>query len=826
MKSGICIVIMTATTLTAVCGCLNPEKYTLEIDIEGKGEIVLSPTGGRYDSGTTVTVTAVPEAGWCLHSWSFDATNKTATVIVNSGPIDVGQICLDELSHELKIMEDTRVQAVFMEQDRNDHGKPEIVFDEVPAWGSTEDLTGKTLHVTPQDYRVALAIYTSNWFNKPFWTQKTLIIRDDGTWSGDITTGTGDQYATKIFAALVPKDYVPPTLNNTAVLPVELLENAVAFCQVRRTASNDVVNVFHLSLNQEGEGGVSLNPPGGHYDEGGTVTLTATPGPGWRFDHYAGAIEDTQNPATIVMDENKTVTAVFAESIPRYNLDVSIEGKGVVTLDPPGGHYDEGGTVTLTATPGPGWRFDHYAGAIEDTQNPATIVMNENKTVTAVFSEVIPRYTLDVSIEGEGMVILDPPGGTYDAGTPVTLTAVPEEDWCLAEWKTNSKSDTDPGGNVGPITAGKVCLSNLTKVIEMTEDTSVSVLFQYEIPGGPGNPVIRFDGVPAWGTLDNLKGYVLHIEPEDYHVAVAIYTSNWFNKPTWTQKTVIIRADGTWTADITTGTGDQYATKIFAALVPKGYVPPTLNNVPVLPADFLENALATIQVERNSDGYTRMITFSGFEWYVRNTAQPEGPPSGADGLPNPGNYFSDAPESVWVDSQGKLHLVIRYENNLWKCAEVICANSLGYGTYTFTVATNPADIDLNAVAGLFLWSDDPAYNHREIDIEFSQWTISDGPNIQYVIQPWDIEGNRFQFDYDTGSLPAAHTFTWTPESIQFSSEYEGSTPHLWEFTGPGIPLEGDEHPRINLWLSGGYTSPPSDGQIVELVLESFDFFSN
>jgi len=750
MKSRAFIFIM-ATMLSAVLyGCSKDTEpllqYCLQVDKEGKGEVILTPPGGVYDSGTTVIMTAVPEPGWCLHKWSFGALEKTTEIVINSGTINVGQVCLDEQVYELEMTENTRVLAVFKEEST---GRPEILFEEVPAWGSMEDLKGKALHITPEDYRVALAIYTSKWFNKPYWTQKTVIIRADGTWTGDITTGTGDPYATKIFAALVPKDYVPPTLNNAPVLPSELLENAVAFCQVRRTTSNDIINVFHVSVNKEGEGDVALEPVGGE--------------------------------------------------------------------------YDDGSTVTLTATPKQGWRFDRYTGDVEGTQNPASVVMNGNKTVTAVFSKSIPQYSLVVSSEGEGDVMLDPPGGKYDSGTHVKLTAVPEEDWCLVGWKDNAKSDTDPGGTIGPITVGKVCLSDLTKVVEITGDVHVTALFQYEIPGGPGDPVILFDEVPTWGTMDNLKGQVLHVLPEDYRVAVAIYTSSWFNKPTWAQKTVAIRAEGTWTADITTGAGDQNATKIFAALVPKDYVPPTLNNASVLPADLLENALATCQVARNSEGLTRMITFSGYEWYVRWNAQPEGPPSGADGLPNPGNYFSDSHESAWVDTQGRLHLVIRYEDGLWKCAEVICANSLGYGTYTFSVATNPNDIDTNAVAGFFLWSDDPAYNHREIDIEFSQWGIADGPNIQYVVQPWNNEGHRFQFDYDTAGLSAEHSFQWTPESVLFSSEHEGSAPHTWEFAGEGIPVEGNEQPRINLWLSGGYTTPPVDGVTVELIIESFSF---
>jgi hypothetical protein len=304
---------------------------------------------------------------------------------------------------------------------------------------------------------------------------------------------------------------------------------------------------------------------------------------------------------------------------------------------------------------------------------------------------------------------------------------------------------------------------------------------------------------------------------------VIIKTSNHFNKPTWKDKTVPINPDGTWSANITTGYGDEKATKIFAALVKADYEPPTLNNAPEIPQEVFDNAYATCQVARDPEGVTRMIHFSGHEWYVRKSEQPEGPPSGDDEYPDPGNLFSDSIQSAWIDAQGHLHMIIREEEDLWKCAEIVCASSLGYGTYSFTVRTNPMDLDFNAVAGFFLWSDDPEYCHREIDIEFARWGLPYGFNMQYAVQPWYVDNHRLQFDCDTHGLPFTYSFNWTPESVLFTTEYNGNIQHVWEFAEQDIPVPGDEQPRINLWLCDGYTTPPSDGQVVELVVESFDF---
>jgi hypothetical protein len=143
-----------------------------------------------------------------------------------------------------------------------------------------------------------------------------------------------------------------------------------------------------LTVSTQGQGSVALNPPGPTYPEGTMVTLTANAVAGWYFDHWTGALSGSTNPATLVMDADKTVTAVFLQY--SYTLTVNVTGQGTVALNPPGGTYPSGTTVTLTPTPAAGWQFDHWEGALTGSANPATLVMDGNKTVTAVFVQPPP----------------------------------------------------------------------------------------------------------------------------------------------------------------------------------------------------------------------------------------------------------------------------------------------------------------------------------------------------------------------------------------------------------------------------------------------------
>ena len=85
-----------------------------------------------------------------------------------------------------------------------------------------------------------------------------------------------------------------------------------------------------------------------------------------------------------------------------YTLAVGTSGQGSVALNPVGGVYDPGTTVTLTATPASGWRFDHWEGALTGSTNPATIVMNSDKMVTAVFTALVPAAPSNVTATNLG----------------------------------------------------------------------------------------------------------------------------------------------------------------------------------------------------------------------------------------------------------------------------------------------------------------------------------------------------------------------------------------------------------------------------------------
>ncbi len=220
----------------------------------------------------------------------------------------------------------------------------------------------------------------------------------------------------------------------------------------------------------------------------------------------------------------------------------------------------------------------------------------------------------------------------------------------------------------------------------------------------------------------------------------------------------------------------------------------------------------------------RRVDFSGRMWRVK------GP-----GFYGPGpNLFSDAPSSIWVDSNDRLHVTIRNVAGLWYSTEVALEESLGYGDYIFTTRGRLDELHPDVVLGLFLWQYgacyDPAYlwwnPHNEIDVEFSRWGQPGNDVAQFVVQPYDYPGNisRFNVTFSAGEL-TSHAFRWLPDRVEYRSwrggpedESPTSLIHAWTYSGPHIPRPEQPRAHINLWQ---YEASPDTDQ--EVVIDEFTF---
>lgn len=271
------------------------------------------------------------------------------------------------------------------------------------------------------------------------------------------------------------------------------------------TVTFEAIPQYSLTASVVGGHG-TLSPVSGVYYEGKIVTLTTTPDSGYRVKAWSGTNDDssTATTNTVTMMAARTVTVEFERDV--YALTISVIG-GNGTVDPNSGFYDAGTMIELTATPDQYYRVKAWHGTENDasTDTTNTVLMNAAKTVTVEF-EII-TYTLATGVEG-GHGQISPAGGTYDAGTVIELTALPDQYYRVKAW-TGTDDDAS---------------ADTTNTVLMDSDKTVSA--EYEIiPVTLAAQVTAGLGQisPAEGTYDAGSVVELTALPDPYYQVKAWY---------------------------------------------------------------------------------------------------------------------------------------------------------------------------------------------------------------------------------------------------------------------------------------------------------------
>lgn len=161
-----------------------------------------------------------------------------------------------------------------------------------------------------------------------------------------------------------------------------------------------------VSASPAGSGSVQVAPLKNNYVNHEQVILTAVPGVDYEFLNWSGGASGSDNPLTITMDSNKSITAVFQNTAPPpvgdiYTLTVDVwpTGSGSVAVDPQKPLYAQDERVTLTAIPASGNAFDIWAGDGNGAaHNPLTVYVWHNLFITANFK--VPVQGMEVPAGG------------------------------------------------------------------------------------------------------------------------------------------------------------------------------------------------------------------------------------------------------------------------------------------------------------------------------------------------------------------------------------------------------------------------------------------
>ncbi len=316
------ITINVITTATATFSLIP--TYKLTVSHVGNGTV--SPVDGEstHNAGESVTLTATPDQGWQFDKWEINGNT------VNSA------------STQITINAITTATAIFSLIPATTY---KLTVSHVGN-GAVSPVDGESTHNAGASV--------------------TLTATPDQGWQFDkweINGNTVSSASTQITI----------NANTTATATFSLIP----------------ATTYKLTVSHVGNGSVSPVDGESTHNAGASVTLTATPDQGWQFDKWEINGNTVNSASTqITINANTTATATFSlVPVTTYKLTVSHVGNGTVSPVDGESTHNAGASVTLTATPDNGWRFDKWEISGIIISNASTqITMNTNITATATFS--------------------------------------------------------------------------------------------------------------------------------------------------------------------------------------------------------------------------------------------------------------------------------------------------------------------------------------------------------------------------------------------------------------------------------------------------------
>jgi PKD repeat protein len=280
---------------------------------------------------------------------------------------------------------------------------------------------------------------------------------------------------------------------------------------------------YTLTTNTVGQGSITLNPSGGTYNQGTVVTLTAQPGSGWQFSSWSGDLTGSQNPDTITMNSNKTVTATFTEITGSGTMGhTTVFGSSTTTANRRAMPFTmpENGTISSVTMYHTGGSGDMILAVYEGAGSPqARLGITPETAVSGSTGWQTIDLTSSVYVPGGTTIWLcwvyeTNPGIYYQAGTPGRVDA--GEAWTgnmpdpfgtstQADYIYSIYADYTPGGgpaqsNVGYtnlFTSSTTSANRRAMPFTMPENGTIRSVTMYHT-GGSGNMILAvYDGTSA-----------------------------------------------------------------------------------------------------------------------------------------------------------------------------------------------------------------------------------------------------------------------------------------------------------------------------------------
>ncbi|MEL7832725.1 InlB B-repeat-containing protein [Fodinibius sp. Rm-B-1B1-1] len=238
--------------------------------------------------------------------------------------------------------------------------------------------------------------------------------------------------------------------------------------------NNEETSTYNLDVTVTPSEGGSISPSASDsYEDGEQIELQADANDEYLFIGWTGDIESSDNPLSLTIDQDYSITANF--ELKNYKLVVNTEGEGTVNekiVEQQSKEYEHGTVVELTASPAKGYKFVEWTGDVTGSENPVQITVENPQEVTALFEK--KSFGINVITDGSGAVVLNPDQQEYLYNSTVEIEANPAHGWSLMEWQGD--------------------ISGTDTLITITVDTAkmITAVFDSPFAGGTGTEADPF----------------------------------------------------------------------------------------------------------------------------------------------------------------------------------------------------------------------------------------------------------------------------------------------------------------------------------------------
>lgn len=468
----------------------NQIEYSITTSVrpENAGTVT---EGGTYHYGDTLTLEAIPNAGFVFEIWSDRITDNPREIIVTQDSNFVAQFrikqCLIETQvvpegtgfvtgggnyiygDTIQLVATPNIGYVFMTWDDGNTDNPRtVVVTESQTFIATFGIKQCVVNVEASpveggivmgggtySYGDTILLVAQNydgyifriWSDEVFENPRQVIVEDDITFTAifeplqyQITTasqpeegGTVEGAGTYFYGETVIL-YARPADDYSFICWSDGFVTNPRYITVTQNATYKAMFRYNGTPVHEYNIKVMANNPDwgtvtgdGIYLEGTTVEISATPTDSTMFMGWDDG--NTDNPRSIVVISDMTYTAIF-EPIPTYTIMVRPSNAAMGTVFG-GGTYQVNTVINIGAIPNDGYHFVGWQD--DDMNNPRTITVTEDAEYVAYFSRIpTPTYTVTIYYdENQGFIL---GAGTYSAGATALLAAIPADGYIFVKW--------------------------------------------------------------------------------------------------------------------------------------------------------------------------------------------------------------------------------------------------------------------------------------------------------------------------------------------------------------------------------------------------------